>query len=98
VPSSTGVVGISSDNLDSVMNIITLFNGTDDRAQWETTLFSPNTAQAKTISTFGTSTDTQAVIDTRSAGQRVANADIDAVRFFPASGTFSGRYRVYGIP
>lgn len=90
----------SSDTSDAqIVTGIAPGNAAGENGELELTLFN----QAGTLKTImawlgGYIWTDGNLYEVEGAGARYASADVDAIRFLPSAGTFSGKYAVYGLP
>ncbi len=82
-----------------VIDGLNIGNAAGEHSEWEITLFNQASATLKTMMSWcgGYVFTTGVCNDVTGAGIRMTAADVDAIRFLPSSGTFSGNYAVYGI-
>lgn len=92
------VMSVSAD--DTAAQIYAAFTAasTGDHANFEVTLWGQTGSLYTHATVIGAMSYLGDLYNVQVAGVRKSNADVDAVRFLPSTGTISGTYAVYGIP
>ena len=97
VSSSTGA-GSSNSNSDTSIQVCYGSTTAGDNLELLVTLYNQaGTANFTGLNAVSVTRYTGITFINNNAGNRLSSADVDAIRFLPSTGTFSGSYAVYGI-
>jgi hypothetical protein len=93
---ATGLTLVSDMTFDYIS--VCYFPGTaGDAMNGEVILYNQTASERGAVVAEFIGDDTSALYRLSSGGIRLSNADVDAIQFFPGTGTISGKYAVYGL-